>query len=59
MKLKAVVSAEKSLIDIYGALCADPVNGLRNWGQAEETTRGSRLDRIGQAICVCVTAAWR
>lgn len=52
MKPKAVVSAEKSLIDIYGVLCVDPVNGLRNWGQAEETTRGSHLGRIGQAVCV-------
>lgn len=52
VKPKAIVPAERSLIDVYGALCAGPVSGLQNWGQAAETTRGSQLGRIGQVSCM-------
>lgn len=47
MEPKVIVIEERTLIDVYGALCPGPVNGLQNWGQAEETTRGNRLDRVG------------
>lgn len=52
MKPKTVVSSERSLLDIYGTLCAGPVNELQNWGQAEETTRGGRLGKLGQVVCL-------
>lgn len=45
MKHKAIVPAEKSLIDISGALCARPVNGLQHWGQAEEPPEEAILAR--------------